>query len=111
MQTPTTEAAHQRIRANAPEYFGFSDVEDPTMWLAFYLNNLADQVALKHLYQTQDFDEGTTHALHFASVLLTDKVRETAKECQRCGLLPFAWHGTQYFRRHCATQGPIHATH
>lgn len=111
MQTPTTEAAHQRIRANAPEYFGFSDVEDPTMWLAFYLKNLADQVALKHLYQTQDFDEGTTHALHFACVLLTDKVCETAKECQRCGLLPFAWHGTQYFRRHCATQGPIHATH
>ena len=75
------------------------DTSHPHFWLAAYLADLAERVAIEHLQKKMRFkvDSLTNLGLHGADTLYRDTIRQSAQYVRNNGLLLYAWPGTKLF--------------
>ncbi len=106
MATPATTERKAPTRRRAPKAEHLSmahpdlpGVEHPHFWLAAYLADLAERVAIEHLQKKLRFkvDKLTNLGLHGADSLYRDTIRRSAQYVRNNGLLLYAWPGTKLF--------------
>lgn len=103
--TATERKSPPRARRPKAEHLGmpYPDLphtSHPHFWVAAYLINLAEAVALEHLWCKSGFklDRVTERALITASNhLLSDRAQKNLEYARDDGLLLYAWPGTTLF--------------
>ena len=103
--TATTERkAPARRRAPKAEHLSMAypdlpHIDHPHFWLAAYLADLAERVAIEHLQIKMCFkvDRLTNRALHAADTLYHCDLLRSARHVRDAGLLLYAWPGTKLF--------------
>ncbi|KFJ08506.1 hypothetical protein DR66_5979 [Delftia acidovorans] len=84
-------------------YPDWLETSHPNFWLSAYLIDLAEQVAMKALYDKLNTTKGpkvdriTEMAANSASIQLWDKMAQSARHTRDSGLLLYAWPGTTFF--------------
>lgn len=80
-------------------YPAFPPIKDPFFWVASYLADLAEKVALEHLRQRirPQLDNVTIRGLFGADHLYQQALNECVERIREKGLLLYAWSGTKSF--------------
>lgn len=106
MATPATTERKNPARRRPPKAEHLSmahpdlpDVGHPHFWLAAYLADLAERVAIEHLQKKMRFkvDSLTNLGLHGADSLYRYNIHQSAQYVRDHGLLLYAWPGTKLF--------------
>lgn len=111
MATPATTERKAPTRHRTPKtehlsmaYPAFPSIRDPLFWVASYLADLTEMVALEHLRQRirPQLDNVTARGLHGAEHLYGNHLHSSAESIRNKGLLLYAWPGTKLFTNHPA---------
>ncbi|MEN2430907.1 hypothetical protein [Comamonas sp. F1-6] len=106
MATPATTERKAPARRRAPkgEHLSMAhpdlpDTSHPHFWLAAYLADLAEKVAIEHLRKKicMKVDSLTHLALNGADTLYYCNIHKSAQYVRDHGLLLYAWPGTKLF--------------
>jgi len=101
---PTERKAPTRQRAPKAEHLSMAHpdlphTEHPHFWVATYLADLAEQVALEHLRRKirPKVDKLTFDALWTSDTFYFVRINQSAEFVRKEGLLLYAWPGTKLF--------------
>ncbi|MEN2387974.1 hypothetical protein [Comamonas sp. A7-5] len=105
MATSATTERKAPARRSAPkaehlsmQYPELTSSDHPHFWVAAYLRDLANYVALHHLnLKLRKLDKVTAYALFSSEQRLTDEVNNSLRSARKDGLLLYAWPGTKLF--------------
>lgn len=106
MATPATTERKAIADSSCPRpehlsmaYPAFPSIKDPLFWVASYLADLAERVALEHLRQRirPQLDNVTVRGLLGADHLYQQALHESVERIREKGLLLYAWPGTKSF--------------
>ena len=86
------------------QYPDLSSGDHLHFWVAAYLRDLTELVALRHLTLQlyEKLDEVTQLALISAEQRMTDEANNSLRNARSDGLLLYAWPGTKLFTNHPA---------
>ena len=101
MATTTTTERKPSTRRPKAEHLSMCHpaLDHPHVWVAAYLANLAERVAMEHLRKKvyEKIDVVTQLALHQSDTEYHYRIHQNSERVRDKGLLLYAWPGTKLF--------------